>query len=421
MKKILIFAGTTEGRILSEELSRMFEVHACVATEYGKDILLQQKGNIIVHKGRLDVEEMVSLMTSQDFEMVIDTTHPYADIVTKNIKKAAEISGTSYQRLLRDSAGSKIYGKNVVFVENTLEAISYLNEHDGNVLLTIGSKELSKYNSVLDFENRLYARVLPMESVVKSCNEAGFHGRQLICMQGPFTEDFNLALIEQIDAKILVTKDSGKVGGLEEKIRAANSAGIQLLVVGRPTREDGRFLNEILEYFKKFYGLEVSAENIEIENNRQEIIEKKDWFPLFENIKGKEFVVIGGGKIACRRVFTMLNFSCNLTIISPELADELEDRMEEFTFIQKEYEVDDIDKADFVLIATNNSELNSRISKDCRDKGIASNNCSNKEECDFYFPGILVGKDITIGITAQGKNHKLAKDTKKKIERALRS
>jgi precorrin-6x reductase len=65
-------------------------------------------------------------------------------------------------------------------------------------------------------------------------------------MQGPFSQEMNTATLRQINAKYMVTKDSGKVGGFTEKIAAAHEAGAQLLVISRPTQEEGETLEELL-------------------------------------------------------------------------------------------------------------------------------------------------------------------------------
>lgn len=88
MSKILIFAGTTEGRKLSEHLcERGIEHTVCVATEYG-EIVLQENSFAHVHMGRMDSEGIRSFFAEQKCKLIVDATHPYAAIVTENIKQA---------------------------------------------------------------------------------------------------------------------------------------------------------------------------------------------------------------------------------------------------------------------------------------------------------------------------------------------
>ena len=74
----------------------------------------------------------------------------------------------------------------------------------------------------------------------------GFVGKHLICMQGPFSKELNTAMLKQFDAAYLVTKDSGKVGGVEEKLPSAREAGAKVILIGRP-KEPGTEGKSFLE------------------------------------------------------------------------------------------------------------------------------------------------------------------------------
>ena len=103
MYDVILFGGTTEGRMLAEYLSEAgVNALVCVATPYG-DSLLECKSNITVHSGRLDELQMLELFTTERPKLVLDATHPYADIVTKNIRAACEKAGCQYVRIKRES------------------------------------------------------------------------------------------------------------------------------------------------------------------------------------------------------------------------------------------------------------------------------------------------------------------------------
>ena len=253
MSKILIFAGTVEGRALAEELAGSgIQVHVCVATEYGEK-LLPKGDNLSVTSSRLDAEEMKQLMEAEQVSLVIDATHPFAVIVSENIKTACKEAARKYLRLLRDSLQSE--NEDIIYMDSVDEAVEYLKTVSGNALLTTGSKELEKYTCVPDFKNRFYARVLSTPEVAVQCAELGFEGKNLICMQGPFSEELNYAMLKQIDAKYLVTKESGKAGGYLEKIDACIRAGAKAIVIGRPTDEEGISYSECLKLLIENYGL----------------------------------------------------------------------------------------------------------------------------------------------------------------------
>ena len=255
MCEILLFAGTAEGRTIAEYLKkhgRSAEVF--VATEYGES-LIEEGGRVKVKCGRLTEKEMEEQFYIHPGALVIDATHPYAAEVTANIRRACEETGLRYLRVLREStlsgdggsAGSSSGTEQAVFVDSPEEAAAYLSGQEGNVLLTTGSKELAAFTAVPDYRERLYARVLSLPEVVKSCAELGFQGSHLICMQGPFSLEMNCALIHQTGARFLVTKDTGAAGGFPEKAEAALRCGCRLVIIGRPMREEGITLEQCLE------------------------------------------------------------------------------------------------------------------------------------------------------------------------------
>lgn len=236
MYKICVFAGTTEGRELAEFLSAQpVSVTACVATEYGQT-LLTPSPNLTVSAKRLTQAQMEERFASERFDLVVDATHPYASLVTENIAAACAATGTEYLRLLRSGSLAPEDG---VFVQDISQAAAYLNTGSGNILLTTGSKELAKFAPIRDFESRVYARVLPMEESLRLCREAGLRGAHILAMQGPFSKEMNMAMLKSVDAKYMVTKDSGSAGGFEEKLAAAREAGAKLIVIGRPPQRDG--------------------------------------------------------------------------------------------------------------------------------------------------------------------------------------
>jgi precorrin-6B C5,15-methyltransferase / cobalt-precorrin-6B C5,C15-methyltransferase len=253
MSEIVIFAGTVEGRALAEELAESgIQVHICVATEYGEK-LLPKGDNLRITSSRLNAEEMKQLLEAEQVSLVIDATHPYAVIVSENIEQACKESGRKYLRLLRSSVQSD--NNDTIYMESIDEAVEYLRTVEGNALLTTGSKELKKYTCVPDYKNRFYARVLSTPEVAAQCSELGFEGRNLICMQGPFSEELNYAMLKHINAKYLITKESGNAGGYLEKMNACLRAGVKAIVIGRPKKEVGISYRECLKILIEDYGL----------------------------------------------------------------------------------------------------------------------------------------------------------------------
>lgn len=264
MKKILIFAGTTEGRKLSENLSASGVLHeVCVATEYG-EIVLDEHPLANIYRGRMNVEEMRAFVKDGNYGAVVDATHPYAKVVTENIKNALQGTKILYLRLLREKDSSLEEGDVRFFGENE-PCAEALKEIDGNILLTTGSKELSKYCVCEDVRKRLYVRVLPVMESLALCVSAGINGKQIIAMQGPFTEEMNLALIHQYGISCLVTKKSGVSGGYVEKINAAKKAGIPVFVITNESEEQGYSYGEICQKLEEICNVNLQRKgNMEI-------------------------------------------------------------------------------------------------------------------------------------------------------------
>lgn len=251
-KNILIFGGTNEGRKLAEFLNTSKkDVFVCVATSYG-ETLLPAKEHVFPLSGRLTQEEMEDLIEEKAIDLVIDATHPYAQIVSENIKKACENTAVERIRLLREVSEAH---QEAIYVESVKEAVAYLSKTKGNIFVTTGSKELSLFTELEEYKERVYPRVLSTPEVALACKDLGFEGRHLICMQGPFSEDLNYSMLKEVQASYLVTKESGRAGGFEEKMVAAQRAGVIPIVIGRPKEEQGYNINQIKEYVRKRYDL----------------------------------------------------------------------------------------------------------------------------------------------------------------------
>ncbi len=390
MKEVLIFAGTSEGRALAEMLARRdVVVRVCVATEYGKELMTQ----VPACAGRLDVDGMREQM--QNALCVVDATHPYAQEVTKNIRAACAQSGLEYMRLLRAEQSAE----GCVFVESAAQAAEFLCGVEGKILVTTGSKEAAAYRGITDYKNRVFLRILPMQDALMDCLALGFHPRNLICMQGPFTEELNAAMLEQVGARWLVTKESGVAGGFLEKVQAARRVGAQVLVIGRPQQEQGYSLSALQELLMHRYAQEQEARR----------------FPLFVSLKDKRAVVFGGGKIALRRIKTLLRFECEITVIAPEMAEEVAGVRWE----RRAYNAGDTAGAAIVLAATNDAAVNAEIARECNTAGIPVSVASDAALCSFYFPAVICHGDVTVGVTANGIDHALAKRIAEQIRNEL--
>ena len=245
--KIIIFSGTTEGRILSDRLTKDCMPHiVSVASEYGKE-MMDENAFAEIHVGRMDANEIIGFLTEREFseeDMVIDATHPFATEVTSNIKVAVESFGVSLIRVIREE--EKELPKDAEKYLDITDCANSLDKTEGNILLTTGSKELGQYCKSVSTETkkRTYVRVLPSIDSLKLCEMEGIESDHIIAMHGPFGKELNEAILRQYDIKHLVTKESGAAGGFAEKMSAAVSAGAALHVIERPYIEEGVSVDE---------------------------------------------------------------------------------------------------------------------------------------------------------------------------------
>lgn len=278
MCKIWIFGGTTEGRLLAEYCSReKIEAWVSVASEYGEELLqeeLMESGNagnpdlnhntclakknlktvqassvIKVLRGRMDRYQMEEFIRNQGIHLVIDATHPHARLVSEEIQEACGRTGVRLERCLR-AGGEQNKARDWVEVDSIQEAVSFLSSVSGVIFATTGSKELEVLCQIPDYQKRVYARVLPTSNVLKKCEKLGITGSHLIAMQGPFSTEMNTLFLRQTKAEWLLTKDSGRAGGFQEKVEAARENGTRVVVIRRP-EEDGISLEEAMEVLKK--------------------------------------------------------------------------------------------------------------------------------------------------------------------------
>lgn len=219
--------------MLAEELSRRgISADVSVATPLGAEELAGLPG-ITPLVGRLDLPEMERLVTRYD--KCVDATHPYAQIVSHNIRTACASVQVPLRRLLRGESGDF----DGVRVDSPEEAAGFLERKSGNVLLAIGAKGLSAFAHLEP--HRLYPRVLPVEESLHACRQARIPTRNILALHGPFSQELNEAVLRQYHIRWMVTKEGGTAGGFEEKVAAARSTGTTLVVIGRPVETGDSF------------------------------------------------------------------------------------------------------------------------------------------------------------------------------------
>jgi precorrin-6x reductase len=229
---IAVFAGTQEGREVLERLKALnLPIFGSTATPYGCE-LIKNYENLELNASPMNRCEMKSWLSENKIRVVIDATHPYANEVTANIAKACEGLHLPLARLQR----SWVSMDSVKRFANYEDCISYLQTGTGKILLTTGSNHLEKFVESLPKE-RLIVRVLPRANVLEKCEKIGLKANQILAIQGPFSYGMNQAMMKDFQISQMVTKESGTIGGFQEKVRAAQDMNVEVLSIMNKSEE----------------------------------------------------------------------------------------------------------------------------------------------------------------------------------------
>lgn len=148
---------------------------------------------------------------------------------------------------------------------------------------------------------------------------------------------------------------------------------------------------------------------------------EKPYFPMFVDISRKRIVVVGGGKVAQRRVETLLGFAEDILVAAPEITEDIREFYEaaRIQWVETSYHTEVLQGADMVLAATDDVQCNEQIVEDCHERGILVNAAHKKELCDFYFPGVVKKENLVVGVTSSGLSHSEVRHIRERIENAL--
>ena len=231
--RLFVLAGTEDGRELALALQeRGHEVLVSTLTEYGAE--LAERQGLRTCSGALDQDSLMKILQEQAIHALIDATHPYAQNIRNLARCVASECNLPYFRWERPSGAYPVHP--LLYFAATIEEAARLAARLGKrIFLSTGSKNLRDWMESPKLKDcQLYVRVLPTSQVLSQCEEAGLKPYQIIAMQGPFSQRFNEGLWEQLNIDVVITKDSGAVGGTDEKVQACLQLGIPIIVLERP-------------------------------------------------------------------------------------------------------------------------------------------------------------------------------------------
>lgn len=429
--KALVFAGTTEGREAALMLARTgISVTAFTATDYGHEVLdgaADGLQNLTVESGRLSEEQIRELLLGEAPDtLVVDATHPYAAQVTANIRRACMDAQKSYIRIVRKStfAGEPA---GVTVLADAQALCEWANREENikkKILLTTGSKDLRIYTEIEGYRDRVWPRILPDMDSLRIATELGYKKSNIICMQGPFSTEMNIAMIKSVGADVLVTKDTGATGGFDSKLEAALSSGIEAVVIGRPSDQEARQADSegmSLEELQRH--IDENFPSLRENSSSDELARMADFprFPLFMSLSGKTVTVVGAGKIASRRIKVLLEYGARIRVIAPQICAEIRALPGSLEIIEREYERGDVSGSFMVIAATDSREVNQKAGADAKAEGIHVSVADSREECSFYFPAVIRKGGISIGLVSDGSDHAAAARTAGELREYLQA
>ena len=137
-------------------------------------------------------------------------------------------------------------------------------------------------------------------------------------------------------------------------------------------------------------------------------------FPLCINLEDKRFLIVGYGRIAKRKLKAISEFTSNIKIITKNPTEE--ELGKGIEIVNKCFDEKDLEGVDFVITATGNREQDEAVVASCKAKGIPVNAADDREECDFFLPGIIKRGDLVVSVSTSGKSPAYSRHLREQIE-----
>jgi len=239
MKKldVLLLGGTKDSINIIKHLKSNYNAYilTTTTTDYGSKLAIKGGTDDSIAKPLLK-NEILNLLKNNSFDLIIDATHPFATHITKTAIECCKITEIPYIRFERPISDLKICDdKKVHCVNSFVDAGKLIHKkwNQYNVLHLAGSNTIKDVLENVSPSN-FYPRILKIKSSLEKCEKLKIPKENIFFMNGASSEKENINLIKKVDAKVIITKDSGEVGGLSSKINASKKAGIDIIIINRP-------------------------------------------------------------------------------------------------------------------------------------------------------------------------------------------
>lgn len=222
---IWIIGGTIEAKEIINRIGDLDNYVITSATDSEREFIDSSKLMV----GRMDYHSMISFIDKNNIKLIVDLSHPYAVEVTENAEMAAKSRNIKYIRYVRNKVELQT---KTVYLNSYEECLEFLKETKGVHFFTTGSKNIGDFERIRG-NNRFIYRVLPALESIEECRKYNVKMKDIIAVLGPFSVEYNKAMFKEYCANYVIMKDSGKEGGVIEKLKACQKLDIIPIVIGR--------------------------------------------------------------------------------------------------------------------------------------------------------------------------------------------
>jgi len=238
--KILLLGGTKDSINIIEHVKENYDafILTTTTTEYGAKLAIEGGSDDTIARPLLK-DEIIEIIKDGNFDILIDATHPFAAHITQTSASIASELKIPYIRFERPTTNlENIDTSHMHYADSFDEAGKLIADefNEGNVLHFAGANTMEDVLKHVPAE-RFYPRILKVEKSLEKCEKLAINPDHIIPMTGAATKQENIDLIEKYDASVMITKESGEIGGVIEKIQAANEKDIAIIMIRRPKIE----------------------------------------------------------------------------------------------------------------------------------------------------------------------------------------
>lgn len=259
--KIFLLGGTKDSTNIITHLKESYDVFilTTTTTEYGARLADEAGSDDTIARPLLK-DEIIEIIQKENFDILIDATHPFAEHITQTSSSIARELKIPYVRFERPTTNLENIDTSHIHYVNSFDEAGKLIASEfskGNILHFAGANTMADIVKYIP-PSRFYPRILKVESSIKKCEDLQIPPDHIIPMTGAATLKENIDLIEKYSASVMITKESGEIGGVVEKIEAANERDIAVIMIKRPEIEMlnkndiVNDLNELDEKIKSF-------------------------------------------------------------------------------------------------------------------------------------------------------------------------